>query len=298
MKKTLLFLMCMLCSSVSLFAKKKAPELELGVSVNLNDKNIEQLCCAANKYGVKHIELVLPRYDKSNINEYMIWINNAKKLIEREGLNLWSIHIPFGPDFDISCPDPIKREANIQNVLFSFYLAQGLGGYSKAIIHPSFEPIDSLKREQHLTALNESLNRIAPYIEKNYNARLAVENLPRTCLGNSTQEMLSIFENTSNIDICFDVNHLLGEKSEDFGFAIGERIKTLHISDYDEINERHWLPGKGVINWNGILDALNKSEYSGPFLFEVTKTPWNDDMDTFIKDLTQSWNQLKTSYEK
>lgn len=290
-------MMCMLCTSVALLAEKKAPNLELGVSTYLNDKNIEQLCCAANKQGIKHIELVLPRYDKSNINEYMSWINNAKKIIDRENLNLWSIHIPFGPDFDISCPDPIKREANIQNVLFTFYLAKGLGNYSKAIIHPSFEPIDSLKRGQHLNALNESLKRIVPYVQKTYNIDLAVENLPRTCLANSTSEMLAIFEENPTIDICFDVNHLLGEKSEDFGFAMGNRIKTLHISDYDEINERHWLPGKGVINWNGILEALNKAQYSGPFLFEITKTPWNNDMDAFVSDLIKAWNQLKTNYE-
>lgn len=164
------------------------------------------------------------------------------------------------------------------------------------MIHPSFEPIDPAKRKEHIDALISSLNRITPIIEDKYNAKLAVENLPRTCIGNSSDEMLYIFENAPSIDICFDVNHLLGEKSENFGYKVGNKIKTLHISDYDEINERHWLPGKGVINWNSILDALVQSDYNGPFMFEITKTPWNNGSEAFIKDVTKSWSELKINY--
>ena len=50
---------------------------------------------------------------------------------------------------------------------------------------------------------------------------------------------------------------------------IGDKIITVHISDYDKVNERHWLPGEGVIDWQGVLNALNEIGYKGIWLYEI-----------------------------
>ena len=50
---------------------------------------------------------------------------------------------------------------------------------------------------------------------------------------------------------------------------LGRRILTVHISDYDFIDERHWLPGEGKNDWNAILAALQAVGYAGPFMYEV-----------------------------
>ncbi|MGL5317549.1 MAG: hypothetical protein ACRC9Q_02445, partial [Bacteroidales bacterium] len=99
MKKTALSLVMLGCFCGSM-AKNKAPELELGVSVHLNDSNMPNLFKAANKYGIRQIEIVLPRYDKTNIREYLAAIDKASSLIKKENLKLWSIHIPFSWDYD------------------------------------------------------------------------------------------------------------------------------------------------------------------------------------------------------
>jgi sugar phosphate isomerase/epimerase len=44
--------------------------------------------------------------------------------------------------------------------------------------------------------------------------------------------------------VCFDTNHLLKESSEDFARAVGPHIVTLHVSDYDGKDERHWMAGE------------------------------------------------------
>lgn len=94
MKKLILFLV-VLCGFIQTNAQSKISDMELGVSVYLTDENMEDLFKAANKYGIKHIELVLPRYEKTNIKEYLSAIDKASKLLKREKLNLWSVHIPF-----------------------------------------------------------------------------------------------------------------------------------------------------------------------------------------------------------
>ncbi|MCE7070840.1 sugar phosphate isomerase/epimerase [Dyadobacter sp. CY327] len=113
------------------------------------------------------------------------------------------------------------------------------------VIHPSIEPIaDSLRIE------DRSLPGIAGrtfglLLEKV--ASLNIECLPRTCLGNTSKEILQILDGIDNIGICFDSNQLLKESPEDFVKAVNKRIHMLHISDCDNVNERHWLPGKGII---------------------------------------------------
>jgi sugar phosphate isomerase/epimerase len=52
--------------------------------------------------------------------------------------------------------------------------------------------------------------------------------------------------------------------------VLGDRLLTLHISDNDGIDERHWLPGQGIINWPGFIRALESSNYAGAFVYETT----------------------------
>ena len=42
---------------------------------------------------------------------------------------------------------------------------------------------------------------------------------------------------------------------------------------FDGVDERHWMPGKGIVDWNDVIAALVEVGYEGPFTFELsTKT--------------------------
>ena len=69
--------------------------------------------------------------------------------------------------------------------------------------------------------------------------------------------------------VCFDSNHLLQEEHAHFFETVGSRIGTIHASDYDRKDERHWLPGEGVIDWTDFLRRLRASGYEGVFMHEV-----------------------------
>ena len=102
-------------------------------------------------------------------------------------------------------------------------------------------------------------------------AVLAVEDLPRTCLGNCSAEILELTRGHDALKVCFDTNHLLGgEDPAAFVRAVGHKLVTLHVSDYDFIDERHWLPGEGDIDWNSIVEALRDVDYQGVFMYEIS----------------------------
>ena len=69
--------------------------------------------------------------------------------------------------------------------------------------------------------------------------------------------------------VCFDTNHLLKEPPREFARSMGSHVKSLHVSDYDMIDERHWLMGNGVIEWEDLIAAIAESGYDGVFMFEV-----------------------------
>ena len=69
--------------------------------------------------------------------------------------------------------------------------------------------------------------------------------------------------------MCFDVNHLLIESHKEFLRVAGHLVATLHISDYDFVNERHWLPGEGKIDWVALADGLDAIGYTDAFTYEL-----------------------------
>ena len=96
-----------------------------------------------------------------------------------------------------------------------------------------------------------------------------MENLPRTCLGKNSEEMLELLSADPTLRICFDTNHLLGQDPVEFVEAVGEKIVTTHVSDYDFIDERHWLAGEGDMDWHRLYDALCRVGYEGAWLYEL-----------------------------
>ena len=57
--------------------------------------------------------------------------------------------------------------------------------------------------------------------------------------------------------------------------SLGGKIATVHISDYDFVNERHWLPLEGNIDWAELMKGLDDIGYNGAFMYEVPRTAAN-----------------------
>src|SRR5690554_532037 len=244
--------------------------------------------------GIKYIELGTATLVKMTPEERIEWIENIKNLSEEAGIEVWSVHLPYSRTLDVSVTDSQLRENMINECTSIIELCSKLQP-KKFIIHPSAEPIEDTEREQRIQHSIESL-KVLNKTAQSFNARLTVECLPRTCLGNTSEELLRIVNAVgNNVEICFDSNHLLKEKPEEFIAKTGNLITTIHISDYDGLDEKHWLPGKGVINWTSVIKELSQHGYTGPFMFEVV--PRNNP-GMSISSLKTSWEKLLNDYSQ
>ena len=78
----------------------------------------------------------------------------------------------------------------------------------------------------------------------------------------------------------------------------GRRIRTVHISDYDLVNECHWLPYEGRIDWGAFLaDLRKKAGYDGVLMHEVKRQRRNG-TETTTRDLADSFERMFLEYNR
>ncbi|WJH35357.1 sugar phosphate isomerase/epimerase [Paenibacillus sp. CC-CFT747] len=183
------------------------------------------------------------------------------------GISVWSLHIPFGVEWDPSALDAHVRETAIGKIVQVMELASEWA-IPITVLHPSYEPIRPQERQTRLEECRLSLSRLTEQA-KRLGLTMAIECLPRTCLGHSSAEIGYLLEGNSALGVCCDVNHLFKESPESFIRDLGSRIVTTHISDHDGVDEKHWLPGSGVIEWQNVFRSFQEIGYRGPMIFEV-----------------------------
>ncbi len=230
--------------------------------MNMDKKSFMELA----QNGIFDIEI-----SKSDCKDYDgLDFRNIKKTAEESGINIWSFHLPFAPFdlLDISSAEKEKRDKAI-DIQSELIKSCGSIGIDKFVIHPSGEPIEKEEREERLKFSRDSLSRLANAAEK-FNAVICVEDLPRTCLGNCIDEMNFLTAEDERIKVCFDTNHIIVDKPEAVIRALKNKIVTLHVSDFDFVDEKHWVPGDGEINWNRVKAALEEIDYGGVWMYEAT----------------------------
>ena len=194
----------------------------------------------------------------------------AQKLmddLQKAGLKVWSVHMPFSRKLDISVIDDAKRRENIDYIANAMRMA-AVFQPQYVVLHPSSEPIYSGEREQRLVNSHAAIGELA-VVAKEIGAVLCIENLPRTCLGQTGEEMMRLIEGYEDVGICFDTNHLLYQSHADFLKAIAKgKVKTVHLSDYDFSDERHLVPGKGLIDNKALWTGIIENGYEGIMMFE------------------------------
>jgi len=77
--------------------------------------------------------------------------------------------------------------------------------------------------------------------------------------------------NDPGLGLCLDTGHCLLN-----GFDLSTEVRrcaghllTLHASDSDGREDRHWVPAKGILDWNRFLTDLKSIRYQRMFILEV-----------------------------
>ena len=60
-----------------------------------------------------------------------------------------------------------------------------------------------------------------------------------------------------------------GVEPSDLVHAMGDRLRTVHLSDYRPHGPRHLLPGEGDVDWPALMRALQATGYGGPLILET-----------------------------
>ena len=222
----------------------------------------EELFASYKAAGIEAIEISL------RPGEAAPSLSEIRKMADSFGVIINSYHLPFMPfsSLDISKAELAKDSV----LLLSDIIRRGAteGGIDLFVIHPSGEPIEDQDRAERMACAKQSLASLAE-VAASVGATIAVENLPRTCLARDTKEMLELISADDRLRVCFDTNHLLEGDPLELIRAVGDKIVTTHVSDYDLLNERHWLPGEGVLDWPSLCSTLREVGYRGVWLYEL-----------------------------
>ena len=251
------------------------------------------------QYGFSLIEL--------NLGYFPILENDRKfrklqNILAQNKIRVWSFHLPYGGtvpalgNMDISHPDADVRRNTIDAIRLSLDRLAALNA-CYLVLHPSVGAVEDDERKERLAFCAESLKACLKSLREaqsvNPNAvtlKIAIENLPKTGIGKESAELIGLLEslNSPELGICMDVNHAnLREDLIEATRRYGHRVVTAHISDNDGINEKHWLPGKGVIPWKKWLATLIAIGYNGPLLYE-TSQPANESAEETIAQISQN----------
>lgn len=275
-----------------------ARRLEAGTSTALWGKAYaaEELN-EARSAGINYIEVAVNQsYRGVPQDEVIPRMRACAEIIAGSGVKVWSVHLPFSRKLDISVVNDSLRAENVRFLSEMICLCKELYSPERFVLHPSSEPISPEEREHRIACAIASIRELKAAAD-DAGVPLCIENLPRTCLGNTPEELVRIVDAVPGVYICFDTNHYVKGTTGHFIEVAGNRIKTVHISDFDYENECHWLPYDGNIKWGDfLLDIVSKAGYDGVFMYEVKKRA--DGSKATVKDVAGSFGKMSEEYKK
>lgn len=253
------------------------------------DANNEDFLKKSHEAGIPAVEISVASVNAADSLNF----SELKAISEKYGIELLSFHLPFDP-FRIIDPSVPELASHTLAYFCSLIDKAAAIGIKVFVVHASGEPIKEADRKQRMKCAKQTLFALAEYAQK-YDAVIAVEDLPRTCLGRNSSEIEELISAHPRLRVCFDTNHLLSEKDEDFVKKLGSKIITTHISDYDMFDEKHWLPGEGSINWASLKSALEEVGYNGPWLYELKIC---GSMPTIDRPRSLDFSDIRRNYEE
>lgn len=204
-----------------------------------------------------------------------------------EANRISSMHAPFR---DLSALNEADRQESIDAHIEAARLLSRLGG-TILVVHGSAHFHDEHELAQRSRLSAESIAKLAEECA-NIGVRIAIELLSPPQVGHSAALLLYLLavSDHPNVGVCIDVNHIFPPSCIVPTIRLlGPKILTLHISDYDGLVERHWLPEQGVIDWPALIQALSGINYNGAFVYEVCFEALS------VADCVQT---IKQNYEK
>jgi sugar phosphate isomerase/epimerase len=241
--------------------------------------------------GFRAVELIA--WDRQTLDDYYTpqRIQALRRLLADEGLELSEfVSTPPG----MASPDPGARARAVEHFKRQVEVGVELGAKMVNTVAPN--PFDlRLPRITQKHLLQEWGFEFAPKLDWRQNwadyvevvrrccaicedagVRYALEPHPYRWMRNAASMMRLIDQvGSPALGMNFDPSHLfpMGELSEMVIYELGERVFHTHLSDNDGTSNVHWRPGKGKIDWRGLLQALHAVGYDYVLSIELEDVP-------------------------
>ncbi len=193
-----------------------------------------------------------------------------RRILNRHGVWVRTVHSDLG--VNLAALDDDERARAVASVESCFEPFAELGGFA-VIVHPTGRNANA-DAALHTGAFRRSLDTLTARAEE-LGIRLACENLqhkgqPRPMC--RMEDLLRVVDDyPSTVGICLDTGHANnnGLDPADEARIAGDRLIALHLQDTDAVEDRHWPPGQGNINWRRVAAALIEIGFDGAWTFEV-----------------------------
>ena len=213
----------------------------------------------------------------------------VNELCEEYNLEILQTHAPF-PTWYEDVSDEINEKLN-QTIRNAIYITKAVG-CKYCVVHPYFFPFTSDRQnssEEIVHELNIKLySHLIPAL-KDTGVICCLENMwiPEQRYRGKGHIYSSILENPYEVNRYVDeLNELAGEEMFGFCFDTGhavlsgydpckvmtlikDKIRVLHVHDNNGIDDSHYIPYIGIIDWDRFCQTLKDIGYSAHLNFET-----------------------------
>jgi len=225
------------------------------------------------------------------------WIDDPaalKKELDTAGIRYDSVHIARAA-WDLAAEDKDQRRAAIDAGLASLQQCAELGA-RVVVTHPNRDKIEYKEgtRERDCAWTRDALTVLADEA-RNLGLKLALENMsshnPARPATTITEVQEFIAPHRDVMGICLDTGHThasglnLAEEIR----AAGADLLNIHIHDNHGQSDEHLRPGRGTIDWDAFLSALQDIHYQGLLTFEVIAKGLPLGMLNCVRRLQREW---------
>ncbi len=207
-----------------------------------------------------------------------------RKELKDEGLRFLDSHsVSFHADYDLNCPDPVKRPHMMARHKLGLWIASELEVDTMAF-HAGFDfALGKFSMERQIDLVSSSLDELLPEAEK-AGVIVCLENIWFAgCMPDVLLELKKRYD-TPYCAFCYDSGHahLVSSAAAKLPDAGARRdwsnsgydeplweddalekmlphVVNCHLHDNDGIIDRHLTPGLGTIQWEKIIPLLRKA---------------------------------------
>lgn len=196
------------------------------------------------KAGFDNVMLWWEDEDYPYFRDKKTFVSLAKEF----GLGVDNIHLPYEDCNLLWSDNASDREAYV-NTVIKYLEGCKSSGAEKVVMHTNRTSISKVAFQNGYKSFEKIIN-----FAEDIKIKIAVENTKKF---EYTEFVLNEFD-SNYLGFCYDSSHdfINGESKGLILNKWKDRLFCVHLSDNDGIDDKHWLPKKGIVDFKSIVNTI------------------------------------------